>query len=167
MPRPSGTWLACLVGLDTALAYVRNPSPEALSVALGQPTAPVTVPGAVSASTTYLAIAGVTAAPAAVLDQYSAVVGVTFAELWERLLGQQRHVEETTLDLYPTVHQALTAQRQLVLLGRLHPEVFGGDTRWAAVRVGGDADGRGIGQELVHSRDRRGLEAAGEAAAGA
>ena len=98
-------------GLDTALAYVRNPSPEALSVALGQPTAPVTVPGAVSASTTYLAIAGVTAAPAAVLDQYSAVVGVTFAELWERLLGQQRHVEETTLDLYPTVHQALTAQR--------------------------------------------------------
>lgn len=94
--------LARLTDLAFALAYVRDPSPEALAAAFAMPAA-ATGREAVYAppvATAEAAVAGITPASASTLDQYSPAVGLTFDALWARFLEQLRHLEGTTVDLY-------------------------------------------------------------------
>lgn len=93
--------LARLSSLAGAIAYVRDPRPDALDELLGLSVAtaatarvqgPVTTPAG-----------GTTAAPAAngaATPGDAHLVGMTFAELWHRFLQAQRQLEETTAEDY-------------------------------------------------------------------
>lgn len=88
--------LARMSSLEGALAFVRDPAPDpdALRVLLGQP------PATAEPRPAEPAIVGVTGADPDALDRVDARVGVTFKELWDRYVAQQRQLEGSTLDLY-------------------------------------------------------------------
>ncbi|WP_341925228.1 site-specific integrase [Nocardioides psychrotolerans] len=88
--------LARASSLPRAVAYVRNPSEEALMELLGR--RPLSRPA--ETSTAVQAVAGVLGSSTGVGDRYNPRVGVTFAHLWQRWLNSQRHLEESTHDLY-------------------------------------------------------------------
>ncbi len=88
--------LARASSLSGAVAYVRQPSNEALMALLGREP----VPAAPEPSTAADAVRGVVASPSGIGTVYDPRVGVTFAHLWQRFLDAQRQLEETTADLY-------------------------------------------------------------------
>lgn len=109
--------LAQASNLTGAIAYVRDPRPDALAALLGrpvtvspEPSAPLTAtPGATAPSglpvpsTADLAVAGSAMGAAAgpgAMASYSPLVDVTFDRLWANYLEHQRHLEETTSEDY-------------------------------------------------------------------
>jgi integrase len=88
--------LARISSLPKAIAYVRDPSPEALHELLGLRLATAATiagpPQALATDATGAAGAGAPLGPHQ--------VGMTFAELWDRFLQAQRQLEETTAELY-------------------------------------------------------------------
>jgi integrase len=86
--------LARMSSLHGALAYVRDPRPQALAELLGRPvTAAASSPAAADhTSPGYPGPVRAEASPH--------LVGLTFAGLWERFLEAQRHLEETTEEDY-------------------------------------------------------------------
>jgi integrase len=89
--------LAQASNLPGALAYVRDPRPDALLALLGR--VPI-ASGDPSTSTATLAVTGTGVPPADAMDRFSPAVGVTFDRVWEAFLKAQRHLEETTADTY-------------------------------------------------------------------
>lgn len=87
--------LARASSLPGALEYLQNPTPEGLLRLLGKPVRPAAAP-----STTDLAVTGITPPPPGAGARLEARVDVTFEHLWRSFLKQQRHLEETTMDLY-------------------------------------------------------------------
>ena len=95
--------LARMTSLPGALAYIADPTPEALDRLLGTrlaaPTGRFAGPrggGSLAAA----GILGVTPPAAGVMDKLSPGVGVTFRDAWNKFIREQRQLEETTVELY-------------------------------------------------------------------
>lgn len=114
--------LAQASNLTGAIAYVRDPRPDALAALLGrpvtvspEPSTPLSAsPGILAPATppvpspADLAVAGTATTGAAgpgAMAHYSPLVDVTFDRLWEKFITEHRNLEETTGDLYQAYYE--------------------------------------------------------------
>lgn len=84
------------VGLPAARAYVADPTPQAFAALTAAVSGDAQTQPAPSTAST--AAAGTTVDPATLDDRH--LVGVSFADLWQRFLKGQRHHEEGTVELH-------------------------------------------------------------------